>query len=87
MQAEMDYVRGKFPRAESAVKGGTREMAAMSAVPAEDERWVIFADNCPDAATLGEGSTIESAWESAARNLKSQSQNLTGDPSQSFQKY
>jgi hypothetical protein len=26
---------------------------------------------------LGEGSTIESAWESAARNLKSQSQNLS----------
>jgi hypothetical protein len=35
MQEEMDFVRGKFPRAESAVKGGTREMAVMSAVPAE----------------------------------------------------
>jgi hypothetical protein len=78
MQEEMDFVRGKFPRAESAVKGGTREMVAMSAVPAEDERWVIFADSCTDAAMLGEGSTIESAWESAARNLKSQSPNGSG---------
>jgi hypothetical protein len=71
MEQEVDYVRSLFPRAEASVKGGTGEMAALGMGEADDERWVIFADNCPDAEQLGEGSTIQSAWQNAAKKLQS----------------
>jgi hypothetical protein len=70
MQASLTYVRAKYPRAEAGVKGGTGEMDALGKSVSTYERWVIAADNCPDAAMLGEGSSIETAWKNAAKNLR-----------------
>jgi hypothetical protein len=78
MQRNMTFVRNRFPRAEASVKGGTRELVALNEAGTADERWVIFSDNGPDAEMLGEGSSIQTAWEDAAANVLS-SESGTGE--------
>jgi len=71
LQEAVAYVRAKYPQAEAEVKGGTGELVALGHPGTEDERWVISVDSRPDAALLGEGSTIQTAWENATKNLQS----------------
>jgi hypothetical protein len=70
MYRNISFVRAKYPQAECSIKGGTCEMPALDHAVATNERWVILSDSCPEALCLGEGSTIQTAWENAAKKIR-----------------
>ena len=67
MFASMTYVRARYPHAEATVKGGTGEMGVLGTTV---ERWVVLSDSCTEAPLLGEGFSIEAAWDAAADTLR-----------------
>ena len=72
MERSIALVRGRFPRAEAEVRGGTGETPALGcgSVVSVGERWVVVTENDPGATLLGEGATLEAAWADAAKHLR-----------------